>query len=216
MHRLLRNMLQQSPVSFRYTKIRVLNFGTVIQVLWTLNQNLEYIIRIITGQKIRQSIVIRQPSAVVIFEQPKSRKVTLYSHVYIRPWMFKEENWWRVYILPRLSNGTKIFNIWYFKTYYAKNSISDSFFYSRCRIGACPTKKETAAQVLSCEFCEIFKYTFFFWNTSGRLLLIMQSSNSNYGTIHCTTPFISFKQLLFQVNIKFQATGFFWKILSRA
>ena len=33
-------------------------------------------------------------------------------------------------------------------------------------------KKETLAQVFSCEFCKIFKNTFF-QNTSGRLLLII-------------------------------------------
>ena len=33
----------------------------------------------------------------------------------------------------------------------------------------------------------------FFWNTSGRLLLIIQNSNSNYGTNDCTTPFIPIK-----------------------
>ena len=50
-------------------------------MLWTLNQNLEYIIRIITRQK--TSKIVRQPNAVVIFEQPKFRKVNLYLNVYI-------------------------------------------------------------------------------------------------------------------------------------
>ena len=59
-------------------------------MLWTPNQNLEYIIRIITRRKIR--IIIKQPSVDVIFEQPESRKVTLYSNVYRRFWIFKEEN----------------------------------------------------------------------------------------------------------------------------
>ena len=81
-------------------------------------------------------------------------------------------------------------------------------FYWRCRLGACIIRQETPTQVPCCEFCKIFKYTFFFWNSSGRLFLIIQSSNSNYGTIHSTTPFISFKQFSFQVNIKFQITGF--------
>ena len=36
-------------------------------MLWIPNQNLEYISRIITMQKIR--IIVRQPSAVVIFEK---------------------------------------------------------------------------------------------------------------------------------------------------
>ena len=127
MHRLSRNMLQQSTISFRYFKIRVLNFGyappcllltTTWVYIWVYYSSAldtksesEYIIR----------IIIRQPSAVVIFEQPKSRKVTLYS-------MFKEKNWWRAYILPWLSNGRKIFNICYIKTEPAKNSISESFF----------------------------------------------------------------------------------------
>ena len=98
---------------------------SIIQVLWTPNQDLEFIICIVTRQKIR--ILITQPSAVVTFEQPKSGKITSYSNVYIRPGMFKEENWWRVYIIPWLSNGRKNFHIWYFKTESAKNNISESF-----------------------------------------------------------------------------------------
>ena len=72
-------------------------YRSIIQVLWTPNQNLEYIIRIITRRKIR--IIIKQPSVDVIFEQPESIKVTLYSNVYRRFWIFKEENWWGEYIL---------------------------------------------------------------------------------------------------------------------
>lgn len=61
-----------------------------------------------------------------------------------------------------------------------------------------------------------FLSTRFLSNTYERLILIIQSSYSKYGTIYCTTLFISFKWFFFQDNIKFQVTGSFSRILSRA
>ena len=42
--------------------------------------------------------------------------------------------------------------------------------YREAVVRMCPVKKETLAQMLSCEFCEILKYTSFSQNTSPVVL----------------------------------------------
>ena len=42
------------------------------------------------------------------------------------------------------------------------------------------TKKETMAQVLSCEFCETSKITFFSYNTSGGCFCKLKWSKINF------------------------------------
>ena len=56
--------------------------------------------------------------------------------------------------------------------YSQENSYASVSFLIELQAEACNfIKKETLAQVFSCEFCEISRNTFFLQNTSGRLLL---------------------------------------------
>ena len=63
--------------------------------------------------------------------------------------------------VTRRSSVQKLFSK--FSTNSQENACGRVFFKHSCRLEACNfTKKETLAQVLSCQFFEIFKNTFFY------------------------------------------------------
>ena len=52
---------------------------------------------------------------------------------------------------------------WKFREIYRKTLVPESLFLTKLQASACNfIKVETLAQVFSCEFCEIFKNTFFY------------------------------------------------------